>query len=106
MDFRTPVAVAGATAIALLFGTPLVALASGTWLGLVCGLAPFLLSIPAASGAPRVGWSPAIGLLVPLFYPLPMFAMVRSMIVTLRRGGVRWRDTFYPLAQLRDGAFR
>ena len=33
-------------------------------------------------------------------------AMVRSMVVTLRRGGVRWRDTFYPIAQLREGAVR
>ena len=106
IDFRTPVAVAGATFFALLFGTPLAGLASGTWLGLACGLSPFLLSIPAARGAPRVGWSPAVGLLVPFFYPLPMYAMVRSMILTLRRGGVRWRDTFYPIAQLRDGAVR
>jgi cellulose synthase/poly-beta-1,6-N-acetylglucosamine synthase-like glycosyltransferase len=106
VDFRTPVAIAGATVFAALFGIPLAGLASATWLGLACGLSPFLLSIPAAHGAPRVGWSPAVGLLVPFFYPLPMYAMVRSMILTLHRGGVRWRDTFYPLAQLRDGAFR
>ena len=106
IDFRAPVAVAAATFITLLFGMPLAGLASGTWLGVVCGLAPFLLSIPAASGARRVGWSPAVGLLVPFVYPMPMFAMVRSMVLTLRRGGVRWRDTFYPIAQLRDGAVR
>jgi hypothetical protein len=47
-----------------------------------------------------------VGLLVPFVYPMPMFAMVRSMVLTLRRGGVRWRDTFYPIAQLRDGAVR
>jgi hypothetical protein len=33
-----------------------------------------------------------------------MYAMARSAILTLRRGGVRWRDTFYPLAMLREGA--
>ena len=106
IDFRTPVAVGGAVAIALLFGTPLAGFASGTWLGLACGLSPFLLSIPAARGAPRVGWSPAIALLVPFFYPLPMVALLRSAVLTLRRGGVRWRDTFYPIAMLRDGAVR
>ena len=106
IDFRTPVAVGGAVAIALLFGTPLAGFASGTWLGLACGLSPFLLSIPAARGAPRVGWSPAIALLVPFFYPLPMVALLRSAFLTLRRGGVRWRDTFYPIAMLRDGAVR
>jgi cellulose synthase/poly-beta-1,6-N-acetylglucosamine synthase-like glycosyltransferase len=106
IDFRTPVAVGGAIAIALLFGTPLAGLASGTWLGLACGLSPFLLSIPAARGAARVGWSPVIALLVPFFYPLPMVAMLRSAVLTLRQGGVRWRDTFYPTAMLRDGAVR
>jgi len=51
-----------------------------------------------------VGWSPAVALLVPFFYPLPMYAMLRSAVLTLRQGGVRWRDTFYPTAMLRDGA--
>lgn len=106
IDFRTPVAAAAVLAIALLFATPLVGLASGTWLGLACGLSPFLLSIPAALGAPQMGWSPAVALLVPFFYPLPMYAMARSAILTLRQGGVRWRDTFYPIAMLRDGAFK
>ena len=27
--------------------------------------------------------------------------MLRSVIVTLRRGGVLWRGTLYPLAELR-----
>ena len=106
IDFRTPVAAAAVLAMGLLFGTPVAGLASGTWLGLACGLSPFLVSLPAAVGARRVGWSPAVALLVPFFYPLPMYAMARSAILTLRRGGVRWRDTFYPLAMLREGAVR
>ena len=106
IDFRTPVAVGASVAVAVLFGTPLAGFASGTWLGLACGLSPCLLSIPAALGAPRVGWSPAVALLVPFFYPLPMYAMLRSTVLTLRQGGVRWRDTFYPTAMLRDGAVR
>lgn len=47
----------------------------------------------------------------PLFYALthPIGALiftwmlVRSTIVTLWRGGIVWRDTFYPLAELRRG---
>jgi hypothetical protein len=33
--------------------------------------------------------------------------MVRSVAVTLWRGGVRWRETFYPLRELKpwNGAF-
>jgi hypothetical protein len=36
-------------------------------------------------------------------HSLAAFAVVRSAVLTLRRGGVRWRDTFYPIALLRDG---
>jgi hypothetical protein len=28
---------------------------------------------------------------------------IRSMVLTLRRGGIAWRGTHYPLAALRDG---
>lgn len=34
------------------------------------------------------------------------FAFWRSTIMTLRQGGVRWRDSFYPLAQLRKGLYK
>jgi len=29
--------------------------------------------------------------------------LIRSTVVTLKQGGVSWRDTFYPLDQLRRG---
>ena len=35
-----------------------------------------------------------------------VFAFLRSGWITLRQGGVRWRDTFYPLEVLRRGIFR
>lgn len=46
---------------------------------------------------------------IPLFYVLTLpagalmlvWAMLRSMILTLHRGGVVWRGTFYPLDELR-----
>jgi hypothetical protein len=31
------------------------------------------------------------------------YALVNSTVVTLRNGGVRWRETFYPLESLRAG---
>jgi glycosyltransferase involved in cell wall biosynthesis len=34
-----------------------------------------------------------------------LFAFIRSAWITLRQGGVRWRDTFYPLAELRRNIF-
>jgi hypothetical protein len=33
-----------------------------------------------------------------------VYAMVRSTVLTLRRGGVVWRETFYPLGELRKNA--
>ena len=44
--------------------------------------------------------------MTPLLYPVLMYAVVNSTVVTLRRGGVRWRDTFYPLDLLRKGTVR
>ena len=35
-----------------------------------------------------------------------IFAFLRSGWITLRQGGVRWRDTFYPLNLLRQNVFR
>jgi glycosyltransferase involved in cell wall biosynthesis len=35
-----------------------------------------------------------------------VFAYLRSGWITLRQGGVRWRDTFYPLETLRHGLFQ
>jgi len=45
--------------------------------------------------------SPAYFFLHPAGAALFGFAMARSVVVTLARGGVEWRGTFYPLPQLR-----
>ncbi len=43
-----------------------------------------------------------------LFFPFGalvfVFALLRSTLITLKRGGVIWRGTFYPLAELRKNA--
>jgi hypothetical protein len=33
--------------------------------------------------------------------PVLLYAALNSTFVTLKQGGVRWRDTFYPLSELR-----
>lgn len=40
-------------------------------------------------------------LLLPVAAVLVVYAMLRSMVVTLRSGGISWRETFYDLATLR-----
>jgi hypothetical protein len=62
--------------------------------------------VPGAILAQRVGWPWHFALGVPLMIPVFWLSLLNSVFVTLRQGGVRWRDTFYPLAQLRAGAVR
>ncbi|MGA8109106.1 MAG: glycosyltransferase family 2 protein, partial [Acidobacteriaceae bacterium] len=44
-----------------------------------------------------VGWVVTL----PVSLVLVLYAMLRSMILTLARGGIVWRGTFYPLRELR-----
>ena len=46
--------------------------------------------------------SPLYGLSLPIAALITIYAMVRSMMLTLHRGGITWRGTFYPLAELRE----
>ncbi len=45
--------------------------------------------------------SPAWVFTFPVALALVLYAMLRSMVLTVRRGGVVWRGTFYPLRELR-----
>jgi glycosyltransferase involved in cell wall biosynthesis len=47
------------------------------------------------------GVKTAYVLTMPLAAALVLYAMVRSMVVTMVQGGVVWRGTFYPLRELR-----
>jgi hypothetical protein len=98
--------VAGAVLIALMVGTSIIGLWTRTAAGITAGLAPWSLVFPAAVFARRLGWSPASAAMTPLMYPILFFAVVNSAVVTLRQGGVRWRDTFYSLDALRRGNVR
>jgi hypothetical protein len=93
----------GTVVFTLLFGAPILGLWTRTPAGLAAALAPWSLALPAAVFARRLGWSPAGAAITPLLYPLLFLAVVNSAVVTLRQGGVRWRDTFYPLDALRKG---
>ena len=42
--------------------------------------------------------------LAPIAAAIFIFTLLRSMLTTLRQGGVEWRGTFYPLAELRKNA--
>ncbi len=50
------------------------------------------------------GISAWYALLSPIAAMVFIFTMLRSMLTTLRQGGVRWRGTFYSLKELREHA--
>jgi hypothetical protein len=65
------------------------------------------LAVLAASTWPvarRYGWSGAHAACTPLAVPVVLAVMAHSAFRTLRRGGVCWRGTFHPLAELRAAA--
>jgi glycosyltransferase involved in cell wall biosynthesis len=106
LDFRALPALIGPPLFLVPFAASLVRLAGGTWLDLAAGVAPMLLALPAIVWARRLRWPLVAALLTPPCYVLMMYAVARSAVVATRRGGIRWRDTFYPTALLREGAVR
>ena len=94
----------------------------GVVANLVFHISPFV-AVLLATGIPRALAAAAVlsilllhgrGLIAvrvsPLYaatYPLGVavfcYILLHSMIVTLWRGGILWRDTFYPLSELRKG---
>jgi cellulose synthase/poly-beta-1,6-N-acetylglucosamine synthase-like glycosyltransferase len=87
------------------------------WIALVCLLTTRSFGLPLLFAAIAVGIascvhvalsfgakaSPLYGLTHPIGALIFMWMLTRSTIITLSRGGIVWRDTFYPLADLRRG---
>ena len=62
--------------------------------------------VPAAVLAPRLRLPRLAAALVPVVFPVLVLVMFNSAYRALRQGGIRWRDTFYPLDRLRAGNYR
>src|SRR5882762_3399618 len=102
-DFRLWLVLPGSLAAILVLCTLVIGLAMGTAAGLAAGLSPLLLTLPAGILARRLGWSWPCAVCMPFMFPVFLYALLNSTFVTLRQGGIRWRDTFYPLDTLRAG---
>lgn len=74
--------------------------------GIFAGCAWLAFTIPAACAASCDGQNPLHATLAPFGPPVLLLAVARSMWTTLRRGGVAWRGTLYPLALLRARRIR
>ena len=101
LDYRLGAAIWSAAA-QLLYGA---AFLTPIWLtgpGRVVALVDLAVILAASAAAARVvrqpGWS---ALLQPIVMPFMAWVQARAVFLTLRRGGIVWRDTFYSLSELR-----
>ncbi|MHC4219101.1 MAG: glycosyltransferase family 2 protein [Planctomycetota bacterium] len=78
----------------------------GGLVGAAAGVSFWCLALPGVLFARRLGWPTAAGLLAPIGLLVALVAMANSTVRTLARGGVRWRDDFYRLDELRRGMVR
>ena len=106
VEYRTGVALGLGIGGTLLWGVALVGPFTGEAAGIVAGAALLSLILPAGILAHRLRWPWIAAALTPFIYPALFYAVLNSTFVTLRQGGVRWRDTFYPLDALRAGTLR
>ncbi|MBI5765292.1 MAG: glycosyltransferase [Planctomycetes bacterium] len=103
-DYLLGKSLAGIAGVVLLGVAPLIGLAFAPgWSRLPYGL--LLLSEVSllARVARQQGFSRAVGFAFPIAALTLAYAVGRSVVLTLVRGGIRWRGTFYPLADLRRG---
>lgn len=106
LDYRTSLVLGGTLFMILLSTILILGLISGTVAGLTAALSPLTMIVPGLVLARRLGWSWLCTLLIPFMFPLFHYALLNSTFATLRQGGIRWRETFYPLETLRAGNVR
>ncbi len=71
------------------------------WSQLMLGFACAIWLMMGACNAVRCGYRIDHGLALPIGLLLFLWTMNRSVILTLSRGGIYWRNTFYSLKELR-----
>jgi len=106
IGFRLSVVIVGVLFLLLFVGIVISGFVSGTAIGIIAGFSPLFFVIPAAAVARKLNWPWTAALGTPFMLLVFWYALVNSTFVTLRQGGVRWRDTFYSLETLRAGMVR
>jgi glycosyltransferase involved in cell wall biosynthesis len=103
--FRPALLLAAAVCVVLLCIVPVAFLAlDATRIPGIIALASVAGLYVLSSRSSRI--SPLYAALFPIGAVLVVYSMLRSMLITEFRGGVTWRGTFYPLAELRKYASR
>jgi GT2 family glycosyltransferase len=83
---------------------PLAAIASGGWATVAGLLAYAFIALSYVANRPVTQAPPWVSIFFAPAVAILLFALMRSMILTLKRGGVMWRGTLYPLDELRRNA--
>jgi cellulose synthase/poly-beta-1,6-N-acetylglucosamine synthase-like glycosyltransferase len=106
LEFSTVRGLLVVAALAAVVGVSLIApLLGGSGALVACaGWAASL--VPAVIMARHSGWGLLPALLTPIMWPIMVLVVANSIYRTLRRGGIRWRDTFYEIDALRKGLVR
>lgn len=103
-EFRLSLALARAVGLLMMFVFPIAILAfTRGWALAFCVIALAFPAMIEAFAAVKFGESPLLGLTFPIGALIFVWMMLRSTIVTLRQGGIVWRETFYPLEKLKRG---
>lgn len=106
INYRLPVMLAAFVFYALLWTAGMVGPWTATPAGIAAGSAMLLTALPATLLASRLHLPKLAAALVPFLVPVLILVMLNSAFRTLQQGGIRWRDTFYPLDLLRAGNYR
>jgi glycosyltransferase involved in cell wall biosynthesis len=74
------------------------------WIHVFAAIAVFIaVGFHAGIASVAMGVSPLYALTQPLGAILMSYMILRSAFVTVKQGGIVWRDTFYPLEELKRG---
>ena len=104
LGFSVLSVLAGVVCLTPMATWPVIGLFVGPWgTRLLCAATLACMVWKAGMARPAPHISPLYGLGFPVAALLFGYAIVRSMLSTYRQGGVVWRGTFYPLAELRKG---
>lgn len=101
-NYNLFIAIGMALATLLAFALPLpLLLTLGGWPEKILALLIFASQVPLFIAAKSPGSKAGYVLLVPLAGALLSYIILKSALLTLWQGGIYWRDSFYPLSELK-----